>query len=112
MNRGVDIIASKDGFGFEPPRIVVEVKHRAGSIGAEQIRSFLGGRHKDDKGLYVSLGGFTKDARYEAERAPVPLTLMDVDLLLDTIVDHYEQLDSETRVLLPLTKMYWPITTE
>jgi restriction system protein len=50
-------------------RIVVEVKHRNGQMGSQQIRSFLGGRHKDDRGLYVSTGGFTKDALYEAERA-------------------------------------------
>ncbi len=74
-DRGKDIIASPDGFGFEQPRIVVEVKHRPSSaMGSQEIRSFLGGRHKDDKGLYVSTGGFTKDAKYEAERASVPLT--------------------------------------
>lgn len=27
-DRGVDIVASRDGFGFENPMIVVEVKHR------------------------------------------------------------------------------------
>ncbi|MDT8321526.1 MAG: restriction endonuclease [Xanthomonadales bacterium] len=68
-DRGKDIVASPDGFGFESPRIVVEVKHRKGQMGAQAIRSFLGGRHKDDKGLYVSTGGFSKDAHYEAERA-------------------------------------------
>ena len=68
-DRGKDIVASPDGFGFESPRIVVEVKHRTGSaMGSQEVRSFLGGRHKDDKGLYVSTGGFSKDARYEAER--------------------------------------------
>lgn len=60
-DRGRDIVASRDGFGFENPRIVVEVKHRTGSaMGSQEIRSFLGGRHKDDKGLYVSTGGFSK----------------------------------------------------
>ncbi len=61
-DRGKDIIASPDGFGFEPPRIVVEVKHRNARMGSSEIRSFLGGRHKDDRGLYVSTGGFTKEA--------------------------------------------------
>jgi restriction system protein len=41
-DRGVDIMASPDGFGFESPRIIVEVKHRGQQIGAQQIRSFLG----------------------------------------------------------------------
>lgn len=67
-DRAKDIIASPDGFGFEQPRIVVEVKHRKETMGAPEIRSFLGGRHKDDKGLYVSTGGFTTQARYEAEK--------------------------------------------
>jgi restriction system protein len=61
-DRGSDIIASPGGFGFEPPRIVIEVKHRTARMGSNDIRSFLGGRHKDDRGLYVSTGGFTKDA--------------------------------------------------
>ena len=74
-DRGKDIVASPDGFGFEHPRIVVEVKHRKGQMGSQEIRSFLGGRHKDDRGLYVSTGGFTKDAQYEADRASIPLAM-------------------------------------
>lgn len=106
-DRGVDILASRDGFGFEPPRIVVEVKHRKESMGSQEIRSFLGGRHKDDKGLYVSTGGFTKDARYEADRAQIPLTLIDIDALVQAVIEHYENFDNETKRLLPLTKIYW-----
>ena len=77
-------------------------------MGSREIRGFLGGRHKDDKGLYVSTGGFTKDAQYEADRAAIPLTLMSIDSLVDGVVDHYEQMDGETRALLPLTRVYWP----
>ncbi|MGD8310730.1 MAG: restriction endonuclease [Chromatiales bacterium] len=109
-DRGKDIVASPDGFGFESPRIVVEVKHRAGNqMGSHAVRSFLGGRHKDDKGLYVSTGGFTKDARYEAERASIPLTLMDIDDLVKALLDHYDRLDLETQQLVPLKKIYWPV---
>ncbi|MDX9741416.1 MAG: restriction endonuclease [Gammaproteobacteria bacterium] len=107
-DRGVDIMASPDGFGFESPRIMVEVKHRSHAVGSQQIRSFLGGRHKDDKGLYVSTGGFTKDAQYEADRASIPVTLMDLDSLVAGILQYYEQMDMEGRNLLPLTKVYWP----
>ena len=108
-DRGKDIVASPDGFGFENPRIVVEVKHRTGSaMGSQEIRSFLGGRHKDDKGLYVSTGGFTKDGRYEAERASIPLTLMDMDDLVTALLDHYEKMDIDTQRLIPLRKVYWP----
>lgn len=108
-DRGKDIVASPDGLGFESPRIVVEVKHRQGAMGSQEIRSFLGGRHKDDKGLYVSTGGFTKEARYEAERASIPLSLMDIDELVEAVIGNYEALDNETRQLLPLRRLYWPI---
>jgi restriction system protein len=107
-DRGKDIVASPDGFGFESPRIVVEVKHRSDAIGSQHIRSFLGGRHPDDKGLYVSTGGFTKDAYYEAERASIPITLMNIDDLVEAMTEHYEDLDIQTKQLLPLRRIYWP----
>lgn len=107
-DRGKDIIASKDGFGFERPRIVVEVKHRRGPMGAQEIRSFLGGRHSDDRGLYVSTGGFTKDALYEAERASTVTHLMTLDGLAEALTSQYDNIDEEGRRLLPLRRIYWP----
>lgn len=107
-DRGKDIMASPDGFGFEHPRIIVEVKHRAGQTGSPAIRSFLGGRHADDRGLFVSTGGFSKDAYYEADRAAVPLSLWTLDSLVRTLVDHYDSTDSETKRLVPLKRLYIP----
>lgn len=109
-DRGKDIIASPDGFGFEDPRIVVEVKHRSDTaIGSQAIRSFLGGRHPGDKGLFVSTGGFSKDALYEAERANIPVTLMDLDSLVGTLLENYAVMDPETQRLLPLKRIFWPL---
>ncbi|WP_244490488.1 restriction endonuclease [Rhizobium sp. Root708] len=107
-DRGKDIVASPDGFGFEAPRIVVEVKHRKGAMGAPEVRSFLGGRHPQDKGLYVSTGGFTREARYEAERANIPTALMDVDDLVKSLLEQYEKLDLETQQLIPLKRIFIP----
>jgi restriction system protein len=107
-DRGRDIIASPDGLGLENPKITVEVKHRGGAMGGPEIRSFLGGLRTSDRGLYVSTGGFTKDAKYEAERANVPLTLVDLDMLVHLIVQHYDNFDTDTRSLIPLKKIYWP----
>lgn len=107
-DRGKDIVASPDGLGFEDPRIIVEVKHRGQAMGSQDVRSFLGGRHEGDRGLYVSTGGFSKDARYEAERARIPLTLMDIDDLVKSILDHYQNMDADTQRLVPLRKLYWP----
>ena len=108
-DRGVDIFASPDGLGLQEPRIFVEVKHRDGAMGADQLRKFLGGRRSGDRCLYVSTGGFTREARFEAERANVPLTLVTLPKLRELLLQHYERLDSETRALVPLQRLYWPL---
>jgi restriction system protein len=107
-DRGVDIIASPDGLGFSPPRIVVEVKHRRGQMGSKEVRSFLGGRHNDDRGLFVSTGGFSKEARYEGDRAKFPMMLWELDDIVRHIVENYEALDAATKQLVPLKRLYWP----
>lgn len=108
-DRGRDVIASPDGLGLQQPRIIAEVKHRRReSIGALQVRGFLGALRSSDCGLFVSTGGFTKEAKYEAERAAVPMTLVDLDDLASLVVDNYEGFDTEGRALLPLIRVYWP----
>ena len=107
-DRGRDIMASPDGLGLSEPRIVVEVKHRNGQMGSSEIRRFTGGLRPGDKGLYVSTGGFSKEAKYEAERSNIPLTLVDADLLVSLVIQYYDKFDSEARALIPLTKIYWP----
>ncbi len=107
-DRGRDIEASPDGLGLNDPHIVVEVKHRQGAIGSQQLRSFIGALRSGHKGLYVSTGGFTKDAKYEAERANNPVTLIDLDDLVNLIVQYYDNFDAEARSLIPLRKIYWP----
>jgi restriction system protein len=108
-DRGVDIFASPDGLGLQEPRIFVEVKHRSGAMGADELRSFLGGRRAGDRCLYVSTGGFTKEARYEADRAVVPLTLVTLPKLRELLLQHYERLDPAARALVPLQRLYWPV---
>jgi restriction system protein len=109
-DRGADVIASPDGLGLEEPRIKAEVKHRSKtSMGSQEVRSFLGGLRSGDRALYVSTGGFTKDAKYEADRSNIPITLLNLDELASLVVTHYDAFDIEGRVLLPLARVYWPV---
>src|SRR5207248_1371129 len=78
-DRGVDVFASPDGLGLQEPRIKAEVKHRGDAIGAPELRSFIGGLRPSDRALYLSTGGFKKDAKYEADRSNIPVTLIDLD---------------------------------
>lgn len=108
-DRGKDIIASPDGLGLEDPVIYVEVKHRNQSMSSSDIRSFKGALKKNNKGIYVSTGGFTTDAKYEAERSEIPIILMDLDALIKLIIQYYDNFDSDARSLIPLKKLYWPV---
>ena len=108
-DRGVDIFASPDGLGLSEPRIFVEVKRQRAAIGAPTMRSFLGGRRPGDRCLYVSTGGFSSDARYEAERSQIPLTLIEMPDLRELLLNHYENLEPVIRALVPLKKVYWPV---
>ena len=108
-DRGVDVLASPDGLGLQEPRIKVEVKHRPNSsMGSPEVRSFLGGLRPGDRGLYVSTGGFSKEAKYEAERSNSPAMLIDLDEMARLVVNHYDTFDLEGRSLIPLVKVYWP----
>jgi restriction system protein len=108
-DRGRDVVASRDGLGLEAPRIVAEVKHRPKEpMGAPNIRSFIGGLREGDRGLYVSTGGFSREARYEGERSNIPVALVDLDEMALLVVENYEGFDSDARSLVPLVKIYWP----
>lgn len=108
-DRGVDVIASPDGLGLQEPRIKAEVKHRKNTqIGSQDIRSFIGALRAGDRGIYLSTGGFTREAKYEAERSNIPLTLLDLDGFARLIETHYDSFDTEARTLLPLIKVLWP----
>lgn len=107
-DRGKDIEASPDGLGLTEPHVMVEVKHREGATDAPRIRSFVGGLRPRHKGIYVSTGGYTREAKYEADRAEKQVTLVDLDDLVGLITQYYDEFDAEARTLIPLRKIYWP----
>ncbi|MFW5698787.1 MAG: restriction endonuclease [Planctomycetota bacterium] len=108
-DRGVDVTASPDGLGLEQPRIKAEVKHRPKTpMGAQEIRNFIATLRLGDSGLFLSTGGFTREARYEAERATLPVSLISLDDLVRLITEHYHRFDAKARILIPLEQVWWP----
>lgn len=105
---GRDIMASPDGLGLQEPRIFVEVKHRKQQMGSQDIRTFLGGRVPGDRCLYVSTGGFTKEARYEADRSAIPITLIAMPELRELLVEYYDRMRPSGTGLVKLERIYWP----
>ena len=106
---GVDIVAYRDPLGSTNPRIKVQVKRRLDSTtNVEGLRAFLSVLGDDDVGIFVSAGGFTKDAGDEArtqERRKI--TLIDLEKLFDLWVEHYPKLTEEARRRLPLKPIYF-----
>lgn len=105
---GIDIVATPDALGTRSPRIKVQVKRQVASVNVEGLRSFMAMLGTDDVGLFVSLGGFTKDAQDEARLQPTrKVTLINIERFYDLWVEHYPKLPDEDRRRLPLQPIYF-----
>ena len=107
-DQGIDIVAHPDQFGFEDPIIKVQVKHRQSSSGIDEIQRFVGALNPQEKGIFVSSGGFTREAEKEVNRTEKRVTLYDRSEFVDLMKDHYEHIDSEYKALVPLRKVWIP----
>jgi len=105
---GIDIVAWSDPLGTRTPRIKVQVKRQAQAVNVEGLRSFMALLGDDDAGLFVSIGGFTKDASEEARtQEKRKVTLIALDTLFDLWVHHYAKLSDDARRRLPLRPIYF-----
>jgi restriction system protein len=104
---GVDIIAHRDELGFEPPIIKVQCKQILSTIGRPDVQKLFGAIEREEKGLFVSLGSFTADARTFEQTKP-NLRLIDGSTLIDLIYTHYHQFEPRYQMLLPLKRSYIP----
>lgn len=105
---GVDVIAHPDALGFEDPHVKVQVKHTTTSVGNEDIGRFLGTISEDQKGLYVSTGGYTRPALREARSRSQHVTLLDRDDFIDLLLEYYPDLEQEYKAMVPLKQVYIP----
>ena len=106
---GIDLIAHNDPLGTSSPRIIVQVKRQADTkIPREGISAFVGKLGAHDVGIYVSAGGFTRDAEREARsQEQRRLTLIDLDRLIELWIEHSPTLDDAERQRLPLKPIYY-----
>lgn len=110
---GIDIVAHTDPLGTRVPRIKVQVKRRNDKVSVEGVRSFMAVLGDQDVGIFVSTGGFTKDAEDEARlQEKRQLTLVDLQRLFNLWVEHYKQIEEADRALLPLRPVYYLVTTD
>lgn len=105
---GVDIIANMDPLGTRPPRIKVQVKRIGHRVDKDGLKSFIAIINDDDVGLFVSLGGFTRDAEsFARDQERRKITLIDAERLIELWIEFYGKLDDNARARMPLTPIYF-----
>ncbi len=104
---GIDILAHKDELGFEPPIVKVQVKSTSGNVGDPETSALYGKVGPTEYGLLVTLGGFTTPAKSFAG-SRTNLRLIDGEELVDLILEHYEDLGSTYKGMIPLRRVYVP----
>lgn len=109
---GIDIIAYTDPLGLQGPRIKVQVKNRNDKVTAKDIRQFLALLGEGDVGLFVSTGGFTRDAEDEARRQEKRrITLLDAEKFFNLWVEYYCRIPEQAQRLLPIRPVYFRLPT-
>lgn len=105
---GIDILAASDPLGTKPPRIKVQVKRQAQSVTVDGLRSFMALLGDGDVGIFVSVGGFTKDAAGEARaQEKRKITLLDNEDLFDLWIKYQDKLNDQDRRRLPLKPVHF-----
>lgn len=102
---GVDVIAHRDELGFEPPVIKVQCKQTTGQSGRPDVQKLFGAIERDEKGLFVTLGTFSPDAR-TFEQSKSNLRLVDGRALVELIYAHYPKFSPRYQALVPLKRTY------
>lgn len=112
-DKGIDILAHTDPLGTSVPRIKVQVKRRDGTISVDGLRSFMAVLGDQDVGIFVSTGGFTRDAESEARiQEKRKVTLIDLERLFELWVQHYGKIAESEKRLLPLKPVYYLAPSE
>lgn len=106
---GIDVEASPDALLLSDPVIRVQVKHRNGSAGGRDLQQFETAIGAHGRGLFVSTGGFTKDAKLQAQKAARPITLVDDEQFVELLTRNYERLEPEFQRVVPLRNIWVPV---
>jgi restriction system protein len=110
---GVDVLAGQGEMGFDGATMAVQVKSGATVVDAPTLRELKGvmGNFGARRGLLVSWGGFTKNARQEARRLFFEIRLWDSDAVIDKLQEVYNRLPADLQAEIPLQRV-WTLLPE
>lgn len=105
---GVDIVAGRGPFGFDAPRLVVQVKSQDAPVDVSVLRELQGvmRQFSAEQGLLVAWGGVTKALAKEAQRLFFEIRIWDAGEVVRTLQHSYENLPEEVQADLPLKRIW------
>jgi len=111
---GVDIIAGQGPMGFDPPRLVVQVKSSDSPLDVSPLRELQGvlSGFGAQQGLLVSWGGFRSSVHREARRLFFQIRLWDARDIIDALLADYDRLPDDLRAELPLKRIWTLVLDE
>jgi restriction system protein len=111
-DRGIDILAAGGAFGFDHPRICVQVKSGDTLADRPEFTQLIGAMQSvaADQGLFVSWSGFKSTVVKEVPSQFFKVRLWNANDLIEQLLANYEKLDPDIKAEIPL-KRIWTIAT-
>lgn len=111
-DKGIDILAAGGSFGFDRPRICVQVKSGDTPADRPEFTQLIGAMQsvQADQGLFVSWAGFKSSVMKEVPTHFFKVRVWNDSDLIEQLLENYEKLDQDVRAELPL-KRIWTIAT-
>jgi predicted transport protein len=86
---GIDVRATLTVGGVTRVQTAIQVKRWAKNVSGRTVRELRGALGPHERGLIITLSGFTRDAMADASsETRMPISLVDGDRLLDLLIDH------------------------
>jgi restriction system protein len=111
-DKGIDILAGSGPFGFERPRICVQVKSGDTPADRPEFTQLIGAMQSvgADQGLFVSWAGFKSTVTKEVPAQFFKVRVWTAKDLIEQLLANYDKLDPDIRADLPLRRI-WTIAT-
>ena len=107
-DKGIDILAAGGAFGFDRPRICVQVKSGDAPADRPEFTQLIGAMQSvgADQGLFVSWGGFKPTVLKEVPNQFFKVRVWNENDLIEQLLDNYDKLDQDVRADLPLKRVW------
>lgn len=111
-DKGIDILAASGPFGFDAPKICVQVKSGDSPTDRPEFTQLIGAMQsvQAEQGLFVSWGDFKQTVYKEVPTQFFKVRLWNQNDLIEQLLENYDKLDQDIRAELPLKKI-WTIAT-